>query len=137
MTSTLASIERLEIIKKKLQDGIYQLTEKRDYIQEKIDELNDMISELQDEIEEIESNPEGEFPQDLIDEKVEDLLSDVRSDPEHFMNEFGLEWEDYIDRDEFIEGVIDADGYGVVNSYDGNVDEIRVNDTLFYVMRID
>jgi hypothetical protein len=74
----------------------------------KIDELNDMISELQDEIEEIESNPEGEFPQDLIDEKVEDLLSDVRSDPEHFMNEFGLEWEDYIDRDEFIEGVIDA-----------------------------
>ena len=106
-------------------------------VEEKIDELNDMISELQDEIEEIESNPEGEFPQDLIDEKVEDLLSDVRSDPEHFMNEFGLEWEDYIDRDEFIEGVIDADGYGVVNSYDGNVDEIRVNDTLFYVMRID
>jgi chromatin remodeling complex protein RSC6 len=40
MTSTLASIERLEIIKKKLQDGIYELTEQRDYIQEKIDELN-------------------------------------------------------------------------------------------------
>jgi hypothetical protein len=99
--------------------------------------LNDIISELQDEIEEIESNPEGEFPQDLIDEKVEDLLSDVRRDPEYFMSEFGLEWENYIDKDEFVQGVIDADGYGVVNGYDGNVDEIRVNDTLFYVMRID
>jgi upstream activation factor subunit UAF30 len=39
MISSLASIERLELIKKKLQDGIYQLTEKRDYIQEQIDEL--------------------------------------------------------------------------------------------------
>jgi hypothetical protein len=53
------------------------------------------------------------------------------------MSEFGLEWENYIDKDEFVQGVIDADGYGVVNGYDGNVDEIRVNDTLFYVMRID
>lgn len=106
-------------------------------VEEKIEELNDLISELQDEIEEIESNPEGEFPQDLIDEKVEELLGDVRNDPEHFMNEFGLNWEDYINRDEFIEGVIDADGYGIVNTYDGNYDEVRVNDILFYVMRID
>lgn len=106
-------------------------------IEDKIDELNDIITELQDEIEEMESSPEGEYPQDLIDEKVEELLEDVRRDPEHFMNEFGLEWEDYIDKDEFIQGVIDADGYGVANSYDGNVDEVRVNDILFYVMRID
>lgn len=106
-------------------------------IEGKIDELSDIITELQDEIEEMESNPEGEYPQELIDEKVEELLEDVRRDPEHFMNEFGLEWEDYIDRDEFIQGVIDADGYGVANSYDGNVDEVNVNDILFYVMRID
>lgn len=40
MTNTLALIERLELTKKKLQDEIYKLTEKKDYIQEQIDELN-------------------------------------------------------------------------------------------------
>jgi hypothetical protein len=43
-----------------------------------------------------------------------------------------------VDKDAFIQGVIDADGYGhTINSYDGNADEIYINDTLFYVMRID
>ena len=51
------------------------------------------------------------------------------------MSEFGLEYTDYIDKDEFIKGLIDSDGYGMVNWYDGNVDEIYVKDTLFYVMR--
>lgn len=129
-------IEETKRLISQLEDDFYDDEDNED-IEEKIDELNDMITELQDEIEEIESNPEGEFPQNLIDEKVEELLGDVRNDPEHFMGEFGLNWEDYIDRDEFIEGVIDADGYGIVNSYDGNYDEIRVNDILFYVMRID
>ena len=54
------------------------------------------------------------------------------------LNEHGLEWEHYIDKDEFIQDVIDTDGYGhTINSYDGSADEVRVNDQLFYVMRID
>ena len=111
--------------------------ENDDDIQEKIDELNENIDELNDEISDIESDPEGDFPQDLIDEKVEDMVKDVRRDSRWFMDEFGLNLTDYIDKDRFIEGVIDADGYGIVNGYDGNYDEIYVQDVLFYVMRID
>ena len=111
--------------------------ENDDDIQEKIDELNENIDELNDEISDIESDPQGDFPQDLIDEKVEDMTEDVRRDPRWFMDEFGLNLTDYIDKDRFIEGVIDADGYGIVNAYDGNYDEIYVQDILFYVMRID
>ena len=107
-------------------------------IEEQIDELNDRITEYKDEIEEIEENPEGEFPDDLIDDKVNDLVSDVRRDPEEFMETFGLNWEDYIDKDDFIEGVISADGYGsCLSSYDGNANEEYVQDQLFYVIRID
>ena len=107
-------------------------------IEEKIDELTDLIVEYEDEIGDIENDPEGDFPQDLIDEKVEELVSDVRQDPENFMNEFGLEWDRYIDKDAFIQGVIDTDGYGhTINRYDGNADEIYVQNQLFYVMRID
>jgi len=74
----------------------------------------------------------------LIDEKVESLVSDAKYDPESFMSEMGLNWADYIDKDDFINGVIDEDGYGhTINSYDGTADEVYVNDKLFYVMRID
>jgi hypothetical protein len=107
-------------------------------IEEQIDELNDRTTEYGEEIEEIESDPEGEFPDELIDDKVNELVSDVRYDPENFMDEFGLNWEDYIDKDDFIEGVISADGYGsCVSSYDGDYHTESVQSQTFYVVRID
>ena len=107
-------------------------------IEEQIDELNDRTTEYGEEIEEIESDPEGEFPDELIDDKVNELVQDVRHDPEYFMEEFGLNWEDYIDKDDFIEGVISADGYGsCVSSYDGDYHTERVQSQTFYVVRID
>jgi hypothetical protein len=112
--------------------------ENDEVLDEKIEELSDIILEYEDEIQDIESSPEGEFPEDMISEKIEDLVSDVRSDPEWFMNEFGLEWSEYVDKDDFITAVIQADGYGhSMSTYDGNTDEIYVQDELFYVMRID
>jgi len=113
-------------------------TDNDESIEEKIEEMEGLTIEYSDEIEEIEGSPEGDFPDDLIDDKVQELVNDVRSDPESFMNDHGLDWEHYIDKDEFIQAVIDEDGYGhTINTYDGSSDEIRVNDKLFYVMRID
>ena len=138
--------EKIEILNRRIKyntETIKKLEEQMDgenddLIQEKIDELNELSEEYSSDIEDIEGDPEGDFPEDMIDEKVEDLVSDVKNDPESFMSEFGLSWADYVDKDDFIQGVIDADGYGhTINSYDGNADEIYVNDTLFYVMRID
>ena len=106
--------------------------------QEKIDELTERIEEMESEITDIEEDPSGDFPEDMITAKIDDLVSDVKYDPEEFMESFGLNWEDYIDKDDFIQGVIDADGYGhTINTYDGNADEIYVQDKLFYVIRID
>jgi hypothetical protein len=138
--------EKIEILNRRIEyntETIKKLEEQMDgenddLIQEKIDELNELSEEYSSDIEDIEGDPEGDFPEDMIDEKVQDLVSDVKNDPESFMSEFGLNWSDYVDKDDFIQGVIDADGYGhTINSYDGNADEIYVNDTLFYVMRID
>ena len=138
--------EKIEILNRRIEyntETIKKLEEQMDgenddLIQEKVDELNELSEEYSSDIEDIEEDPEGDFPEDMIDEKVEDLVSNVKNDPESFMSEFGLSWADYVDKDDFIQGVIDADGYGhTINSYDGNAEEIYVNDTLFYVMRID
>jgi len=106
--------------------------------QEKIDELTERIEEMESEITDIEEDPSGDFPEDMITEKIDELVSDVKHDPEGFMETFGLNWEDYIDKDDFIKGVIDTDGYGhTISSYDGSADEVYVQDKLFYVIRID
>jgi hypothetical protein len=141
-----AQLEQIGIIKMRISQTKQLISnledqyddENDEVLDEKIEELSDIILEYEDEIQDIESSPEGEFPEDMISEKIEDLVSDVRSDPEWFMNEFGLEWSEYVDKDDFITAVIQADGYGhSMSTYDGNTDEIYVQDELFYVMRID
>jgi hypothetical protein len=138
--------EKIEILRKRIEYNTVTIGkleeqmdgENDDLVQEKIDELNELSEEYIAEIEEIEEDPDGEFPDELIEEKVESLVSDAKYDPESFMSEMGLNWADYIDKDDFINGVIDEDGYGhTINSYDGTADEVYVNDKLFYVMRID
>lgn len=126
---TQREIERLEEI---MDDN------NEEEVRSKIDELNDLIIEYEEEIENIEDDPDGEFPDDLIEEKVDELADDVKRDPESFLNEHGIDWEQFINRRDFIQGVIDADGFGhTLNGYDGNADEIKVQDQWFYVMRID
>ncbi len=107
-------------------------------IEERIDELNENISEMESEIEEIKDDPEGDFPDDLLEDIIERRLEDVKYDIEGFMNDWGLEINNYIDRDAFIKAVVDEDGYGTtLNGYDGSADEINVEGETFYVMRID
>jgi hypothetical protein len=118
-------------------EGTLDGGEDDDDIQYDIDELNEKIEEYNERITEIEESPEGDFPEELIDDAVEVRLRDVRYDPVQFIKEWGLNMDNFINRREFIQGVIDADGYGLtLNGYDGNADEIKVQDEWFYVMRI-
>ena len=129
ITELESRVERLE---SQLDGG-----EDDDDIQYDIDELNEKIEEYNERINEIEESPEGDFPEELIDDVVEDRLSDVRRNPEDFIKEWGLDMDNFINKRDFIQGVIDADGYGhTLNSYDGNAEEIKVQDKWFYVMRI-
>lgn len=106
-------------------------------IEKKIEDLELQIEEFQEEIEEIESDPQGDFPQDLIDEKVEELLEDVKDNPKHYLDEHELDIENFIDRESFIDAVIDTDGYALASPYDGTYDEYRIKDRTIYVFRID
>lgn len=138
--------EKIEILKNRIAqvESIIENLESEmdgendDDLQERVDELNERIEEMNDEITEIEENPEGDFPEEKIDDAVQKQVDNVRYDIFDFMENFGLDWEDYIDKDEFIDGVIDADGYGhTLNGYDGNADEQKVLDKWYYVMRLD
>lgn len=127
----------------KLQNQIDSLEERMDgqyddEISEKIDELREMISDLEIEIDEIKENPEGDFPEELIEREIDSRVDDVLDDPADWIRNYGLDLKNFINQREFINGVIDADGIGhTLNRYDGSDDEISVNGTYFHVMRID
>jgi hypothetical protein len=139
---TIARIERnmlqIESMISRLEDEMDGENEEQDEeTQEKIDELNEKLEEMKDEITEIQDDPEGDYPEDAIEEAVRQRVKDVEYDPEEFLKEFGLDLDDYVDKDSLIESIIDEDGYGhTLNSYDGNADDVRVQDELYYVMRI-
>jgi uncharacterized protein YlxW (UPF0749 family) len=109
-----------------------------DELLERVDELNELIEEMETEIEDINEDPEGDFPEELFEDVISDRVNDVKNDIVGFMDEWGLEKNNYINRREFIKAVYEEDGYGTtLNGYDGNAEDIYVNKNLFYVMRID
>ena len=104
----------------------------------KIEELTEMIDEMESEIIDIEESPQGEFNQEKIEARIEELVSDVSYHPESFLNDFGLDWKDFVDMDALIEDAIDTDGEAhFINNYDGSSDEMEVEGRTFIVMRID
>ena len=131
--------ERIEMMISSLEDSLSN-TEDEDEIsnlEDKVNELNDEISDIESEIEDIESSAEGDFPDDLIEEKAQELANDAADEPMDFIRELGLDIDNFINKDDFIEGVIDADGYGnTLSSYDGNADEVDIEGITYWVIRL-
>ena len=115
-----------------------------DYIEERTSQIEDRLLEIADEIEEINDNPDGDYSQDAIDNAVEDRVNDYSRNLESFVVDFlGIDYHDFIidndfiDKDNFIQGVVDSDGYGVsLSSYDGDYNEVEVDGRTYYIIRV-
>ena len=53
-----------------------------------------------------------------------------------YLKNLGYGIKEYIDEDELAQGLVDSDGWGIMNSYDGNYDSEEVNGVTYYIMRI-
>ena len=99
------------------------------------DQIQEHIDSLQEQIDEMESD--GEPSQDMIDDKVEEMLYDVKRNLIDYMKDWGMKISEYINKEDAIQDIIDSDGYGhILNSYDGNYDEVDVDGDNFIVMRV-
>jgi len=142
-----------------LDDDDRELTQ---HSKDEIEKINEEIGRLQEDLEELDSDVEIEVTQDRIDELeerkedikmdddnyeyteeakdeyVERRMDEVRNDPVGFLRDFGMEEsiKDFIDEDDFIEGVIESDGRGhTLSSYDGTENEISFDDEWYYIYR--
>ncbi len=106
------------------------------------EEIEDKINYLQAEKEEIEEDEDNyEFTEEAKDNYVSDRLQDIKNDPMDFLRNYGYDepeqLERYIDKDDFIRGVLDADGRGNgLAGYDGEEMEVQFDDEWYYIYRI-
>ena len=98
------------------------------------EDLDNQIETLQEELDGIEV--ETEPTDDMIENKVDELVRDVRRDPLDYLKNYGLPIKEYIDEDGLAQGLVDSDGWGIMNGYDGNYDSIDVAGETYYIMRI-
>lgn len=98
------------------------------------EDLDNQIEALQEELDNIEVDTEP--TEDMIDNMVERLVRDVRRDPIGYLNDYGLPVKEYIDEAALAQGLIDSDGWGIMNSYDGNYDSVDIAGEDYYIMRI-
>ena len=103
------------------------------------EELLSKIEELEIEKQDISDDDDNyEYTEEAKDNYVERRKNEVKDDPVGFLRDFGMEEsiKDFIDEDDFIEAVIEADGRGhTLSSYDGNENEISFDDEWYYIYR--
>ena len=129
-------------------DEIEKINEEIGRLQEDLEELDsdveievtqDRIDELEERKEDIKMDEDNyEYTEDAKDEYVERRMDEVRYDPVGFLRDFGMEEsiKDFIDEDDFIEGVVESDGRGhTLSSYDGVENEVSFDDEWYYIYR--
>lgn len=109
-----------------------------------IDEIIERIDEIRTEIDDIKDDPEGDYNESKIENAIENLVNEYKNDLESFFSTYyGVnyyEWaidNNYVNKDELIDAVVDADGYGVsLNSYDHSYETEEINGNVYTIIRL-
>jgi len=125
----LSSSQEEEI--KRLEQRKSELEELNDGNEETID----LISEIEDEIEEINDNPEGEYKEEAVQDKIDDTVEYYMRNKDEFFGNMGYSMKDYLDKDSLVGYLVNNEDYGQMSSYDSSYDTERFNDKLYYIFR--
>jgi hypothetical protein len=127
-------IEQLESQIEDLERQRFELDSDDENYYDYDEDLETQIEALQEELDSIEVDTEP--TEEMIENKVAELVRDVRRDPLDYLRNYNLDIKDYIDMDELPKGLVDSDGWGIMNSYDGNYDEANIAGKTYYIMRV-
>lgn len=128
--------KRIEEIESEIQDYEQQqldLDPDDENYDDYYEDFQNLIDELQEELDNIEVDTEP--TEDMIADKVAELVRDVERDPLNYIKNYGGDIKNYIDEDALAQGLVDTDGWGVMNSYDGNYYREVINGVNYYIMR--
>lgn len=144
----LSQAQILEISRLQKQIGNYEKAielyeekkteQNKEKYEQKIEEFKSFIEDFTYSIEDIQSSPEGEYNSNDIEIVVDDMVQYVKKDYIGFINDFGLDINNFIDFKALAKGIVDEDGLGpALGTYDGEIYDYRIQNQIFYVGRID
>jgi hypothetical protein len=135
----------------KQQDFIKYLNIKKERLETKLksadqdnqDEIQNQITEVEEKISEIESDPQGEYSDEAIENQIDDMYRSYEGDPESFFNDhYGeynakmLERHGLIDIRDLIEEAVNVDGpVNFLSHYDGESNQVRFYDDYYTIIR--
>ena len=113
--------------------------------EDEIQEIIDRIDEIKDEIDEIKENPEGDFDEDAIEDKITVYANQYNNIQDFYSDMFGdddftrfLIRNYMINMNDLIEGAVEADGIGHnLGTYDGSHEEVTFMGETYVVVRIE
>jgi hypothetical protein len=111
---------------------------------DELQEIYNRVGDIRDEIDEIKENPEGDYDEDKIEQMIEIRANEYKNRLEDFFTEYYgvnyLEWvvdNRLVNINELIDGVVEADGYGVcLNTYDHSYETEEVSGTYYNIFRL-
>ena len=131
------AIEKIEELIGEFQEELEETDDESDE-----EELVTKIEDLEIEIEDLTQDEDNyEYTEEAKENYVRERLDEVRDEPMSFLQDYGWDnpdsMERYIDRDAFIQGVLDADGraHGLAG-YDGEEGEVSLDGEWYYIYRI-
>jgi hypothetical protein len=128
----------IEIYEQKL-ERLNSRLENEELTDEETEGIEDEISNIEDIVEDIKENPDGDYSEEGIEDSIQSQVDDTASDFVTFLKDMGYDSKyilQFVDIDGVCEDIISSDGYGnILNGYDGNDDEYKVNDKWYHVMR--
>jgi hypothetical protein len=110
---------------------------KKEELEKYIRQLDKTLENLMSRMEELESDPQGDFSEERIEEWIEKRVEYYEDDPVSYLNDYGIELAPFIDQQKLIEEVISSDGFQIISSYDGAVGEEIIDGVTYYIVRID
>lgn len=126
-----SQIEELE----RKQNNLEQEIEEPSEYSKAWDDIQSQIDDLEEKINEIE--PDDSVTQEMVDDKLEEYLRDVRRNPKSYLDQFYLDINNFINEDSLIEDAIDSDGYGYfLGTYDGSYDTETILDVDYIICRV-
>lgn len=129
-------IERMEEEQNDLEGEIEdpdEYSKRYEDIQNMIDDAESKKDEAQDELDGIE--PDTEPTQEMVDEKLEERLDDIMNNPILYIQDYGLDINNFVDTEKIAESLIRDEGYGLMSHYDGSYDVISLEGEDYYIMR--
>lgn len=127
--------KKMDEIKREIR-GLVSIVKDPDVDDETRENASMKIIDLESDLEDLEENAEYVLTDEQLDSLVSDRVEDIINRPYDFIDEIGGNIEDFLDEDELIQDIINADGYGFLASYDGAENETEVNGVNYYVFRV-